>query len=150
MKSQAIAGTNALDPRNREIIHIKAAAPQAQVKLRLAGYARVSSDSTDQRGSFSAQVRYYTKLIEENESWEMVEVYADEGITGVSAEKREDFNRMLADCRKGKIDRIITKSTSRFARNTMDTIRVIRELKSYRSILKRRVSTPKTSPARIC
>ncbi len=130
MKSQAIAGTSALDPRNREIIHIKAATLQAQVKPRLAGYARVSSDSTDQLNSFSAQVRYYTKLIEENESWELVEVYADEGLTGVSTEKREDFNRMLADCRKGKIDRIITKSTSRFARNTMDTIRVIRELKS--------------------
>ncbi len=130
MKSQAIAGTSTLDPRSREIIHIKAAEPQAQVKLRLAGYARVSSDSTDQRGSFSAQVRYYTRLIEENESWELVEVYADEGLTGVSTEKREDFNRMLYDCRKGKIDRIITKSTSRFARNTMDTISVIRELKS--------------------
>lgn len=130
MKSQSIAGTSALDQRNREIFHIQGAAPQANLKLRLAGYARVSSDSTDQLNSFSVQVRYYTRLIEENESWELIEVYADEGLTGVSTDKRDDFNRMLADCRKGKIDRIITKSTSRFARNTMDTIRVIRELKS--------------------
>ena len=122
MKSQVIAGTSALDQRNREIFHIKGAAPQENLKLRLAGYARVSSDSTDQLNSFSVQVRYYTRLIEENESWELVEVYADEGLTGVSTDKRDDFNRMLADCRKGKIDRIITKSTSRFARNTIDTI----------------------------
>ena len=61
--------------------------------------------------------------------WQMTEVYADEGISGVSVNKRDDFARMLADCKRGKIDRIITKSTSRFARNTLDAIGVIRELK---------------------
>lgn len=75
-------------------------------------------------------MHYYTKLIEKKPEWELVEIYADEGISGASTEKRDDFNRMVEDCRKGKIDRIITKSTSRFARNTLDTIRIIRELKS--------------------
>ena len=90
----------------------------------------ICSDSDDQLNSFSVQVHYYTKLIEKKPEWELVEIYADEGISGTSTEKRDDFNRMVEDCRKGKIDRIITKSTSRFARNTLDTIRIIRELKS--------------------
>lgn len=113
----------------REIIKISPTISSNNRKLRVAGYARVSSDSNDQLNSFSAQVRYYTKTIEQNPNWEFTEVYADEGITGVSTEKRDDFNRMIEDCRKGRVDRIITKSTSRFARNTMDTIRIIRELK---------------------
>lgn len=128
MKPLKTLGSSALSPE-REIIRIAAAPTPDTVKVRMAGYARVSSDSADQLSSFSAQVRYYTGLIEKHDGWELVEVYADEGITGVSTEKREDFNRMLEDCRKGKIDRIITKSTSRFARNTMDTVRIIRELK---------------------
>ena len=82
----------------------------------------ICSDSDDQLNSFSVQVHYYTKLIEKKPEWELVEIYADEGISGTSTEKRDDFNRMVEDCRKGKIDRIITKSTSRFARNTLDTI----------------------------
>jgi DNA invertase Pin-like site-specific DNA recombinase len=128
MSNNQIIGTSALNPQ-REIFRIKSTTPQESVKLRVAGYARVSSDSYDQLNSFSAQVRYYTKLIEQNESWELAEIFADEGISGVSTEKRDDFNRMLRNCREGKIDRIITKSTSRFARNTLDTIRTIRELK---------------------
>jgi site-specific DNA recombinase len=128
MSSNKITETSALN-QQREIHKIKATQSQEHAKLMVAGYARVSSGSDDQLNSFSAQVRYYTRLIEENESWELTEVYADEGITGVSTEKREDFNRMLEDCRSGKIDRIITKSTSRFARYTLDTIRIIRELK---------------------
>ncbi|MEG0049977.1 MAG: recombinase family protein, partial [Clostridia bacterium] len=121
-------GSSALNPQ-REIVRIKATASTEAVKPRIAGYARVSSDSADQLNSFSAQVRYYTKLIESHSEWEFAGVYADEGTTGVSTEKRDDFNRMLADCRKGLINRIITKSTSRFARNTLDAISVIRELK---------------------
>ncbi len=129
MNTLETMGSSALRSPQREIIRIKANAAMEPVKLRVAGYARVSSDSADQLNSFSAQVRHYTKLIEGNESWQFIEVYADEGITGVSIEKRDDFNRMIADCRKGRIDRIITKSTSRFSRNTLDTIRTIRELK---------------------
>jgi DNA invertase Pin-like site-specific DNA recombinase len=128
MNTLETLGSSALNHPQREIIRIKATANEP-AKLCVAGYARVSSDSEDQLNSFSAQVQYYTKLIEKNESWDMVEVYADEGITGVSTEKRDDFNRMVRDCHRGKIDRIITKSTSRFARNTLDTIRTIRELK---------------------
>ncbi|WP_066460115.1 recombinase family protein [Anaerotruncus rubiinfantis] len=122
-------GSGALTPE-REIIRIKASADTIPQKFRVAGYARVSSDSSDQLNSFSTQVNYYQRLIEKNSDWSLAEIYADEGISGVSTEKREDFNRMLSDCKKGKIDRIITKSTSRFARNTLDAISVIRELKS--------------------
>ncbi len=129
MKTLETAGLSALGHPRREIIRIKATDAIGPAELRVAGYARVSSDSDDQLNSFSAQVRYYTKLIENKEGWLFVEVYADEGTTGVSTENRDDFNRMILDCRRGKIDRVITKSTSRFARNTLDTIRVIRELK---------------------
>ena len=98
------------------------------LKLNVAGYARVSSDSTDQINSYIAQVRHYSKIIRENKEWEYVDIYADEGISGTSADKREDFQRMLEDCRKGKIDRILVKSVSRFARNFMECIAIIREL----------------------
>ncbi len=113
----------------REIIHIRANADKEPPKLRVAGYARVSSDSSDQLNSFTTQINHYTKIIEEKQNWQLVDIYADEGISGTSTEKRDDFNRMLIDCRKGKIDRIITKSLSRFSRNTVDSIRVTRELK---------------------
>ena len=104
-------GTSAL----REVQIIEAYKPSTATKLRMAGYARVSSDSDDQMHSFAAQVRYYSNLIKSNENWELVDIYADEAVTGTSTEKRDDFNRLMADCRKGKIDRIITKSISRFA-----------------------------------
>lgn len=113
----------------REVHFIEAFEQPKTAKLRVAGYARVSSDSDDQFHSFSAQVRYYTTLISANEKWELADIYADEAVTGTSTDKREDFNRMLADCRKGKIDRIITKSVSRFARNTLDALKAIRDLK---------------------
>ena len=121
-------GSSALTPE-REIVRIKATASENHTKLRVAGYARVSSDSDGQLNSFSAQVNYYQRLIEKNSEWELAEIYADEAVSGVSLDKRDDFGRMLDDCQKGKIDRIITKSTSRFARNTLDAIRTIRELK---------------------
>ena len=79
-------------------------------KLRVAAYARVSSSSEDQLNSYRVQNQYYSELISGNPDWEMVDIYADEGITGTSVEKREDFQRMMQDCRKGKIDRILVKS----------------------------------------
>ena len=98
-------------------------------KLRVAAYARVSSSSEDQLNSYRVQNQYYSELISGNPDWEMVDIYADEGITGTSVEKREDFQRMMQDCRKRKIDRILVKSISRFARNTKDCLAAVRELK---------------------
>ena len=98
-------------------------------KLRVAAYARVSSSSEDQLNSYRVQNQYYSEFISGNPDWEMVDIYADEGITGTSVEKREDFQRMMQDCRKGKIDLILVKSISRFARNTKDCLAAVRELK---------------------
>lgn len=97
-------------------------------KLRVAAYARVSSDSDDQLNSYVAQVDYYTKHIASHEDWELADIYADEGISGLVASKRDDFNRMIQDCRDGKIDRVLVKSISRFARNTKEYIQYVREL----------------------
>ena len=101
---------------------------QETAKLRVAAYARVSSDSADQLNSYMAQVDFYTKFISSREDWELVDIYADEGLSGLESRKRDEFNRMIADCRDGKIDRVLVKSTSRFARNTTDYIRYVREL----------------------
>ena len=109
---------------------IEATEKQQDIKLRVAAYARVSSASDDQLNSFAAQNRYYADLISGKENWSMVDIYADEGITGTSAEKREDFQRLLADCHRGLIDRILVKSISRFARNTTECLETIRELKA--------------------
>ncbi len=113
----------------RELYIIEPSINQIPQKLKVAGYARVSSNSDDQLNSFSAQVNNYTNYITDNKEWQFVEVYADEGISGVSLEKRNDFNRMIEDCRNGKIDRIVTKSHSRFGRNTLDNLTILRELK---------------------
>ena len=113
-----------------EVMVINPITSQEASKLRVCAYARVSSDSEDQLNSFIAQVDHYTELINGNEEWEFVDIYADEGLTGTRADKREDFQRMLKDCRKGKIDRILTKSISRFSRNTMDCLQTLRELKT--------------------
>jgi len=98
--------------------------------VRTAAYARVSSDSEDQLNSFAAQIRYYTELLQNSADAVFVDMYADEGITGTSAAKRADFQRLMNDCRKGKIDRILTKSVSRFARNTPECLAAVRELKT--------------------
>jgi len=90
--------------------------------LRVAAYCRVSSDSADQLHSYAAQIQYYTDLIQNHDGWDLVDVYADEGITGTRMDKREDFNRLLADCHKGKIDKVLVKSISRFARNTREAM----------------------------
>ena len=105
-------------------------APVSQTrKRRVAAYARVSTDKDEQITSYKAQVDYYTKMIQNNEDWEFVDVYADEGITGTSTKSRKRFNQMIDDAVAGKIDLIITKSVSRFARNTVDTLVNIRTLK---------------------
>lgn len=100
------------------------------VKIRCAAYCRVSSDSEDQLNSFMAQTRYYEKAFENSETEQLVDIYADEGITGTREDKRDEFQRMIKDCRRGKIDRIYTKSISRFSRNTRDCLKNVRELKS--------------------
>ena len=102
--------------------------PQKQ-KIRVCAYARVSSNSDDQLNSFSAQVEYFTQLIQAHSDWEFIDIYADEGITGTRADKRADFQRMMRDCRAGRIDRILVKSISRFGRNSADCIEAVRELK---------------------
>lgn len=99
-------------------------------KLRVAAYCRVSTDEEDQLLSYESQVKHYTAEIEKNPMWANAGIFADEGITGVSTKKREQFNEMIDLCRSGKIDRIITKSISRFARNTVDSLQYIRELKA--------------------
>ena len=98
--------------------------------IRCAAYCRVSSDSEDQLNSFMAQLKYYENFLADSKTETLINVYADEGVTGTREDKREDFQRMMSDCRKGKIDRIYTKSISRFARNTKDCLKNIRELKS--------------------
>ena len=98
-------------------------------KRRTAGYARVSTDSEEQFTSYEAQVDYYSNYIKSRDDWEFVEVYTDEGITGTNTKHREGFKRMIADALAGKIDLIVTKSVSRFARNTVDSLTTVRQLK---------------------
>ena len=113
-------GTTALAAQPR-VIKIEAAEKSQNAQLRVAAYTRVSSDSDDQRNSFAAQNRYYAELISGKAEWRMVDIYADEGITGTSAAKREDFQRMMADMEDGKIGIIITKDLSRLGRNQLHT-----------------------------
>ena len=96
---------------------------------KVAAYCRVSTDSRDQLNSYHTQISYYTNLIVRHPGWKLAGIYADEGITGTSLEKRDEFKRMLQDCRAGKITRILVKSVSRFARNTLELIETMRELK---------------------
>ena len=118
-----------LAKKQPRVIVIEADKELRPKKLRVAAYARVSSDSTDQLNSFMAQVRYYTTYITSREEWTFVDLYADEGITGTSAEKRTEFQRLIADCKRGLIDKVLCKSISRFARNTTDCLETIRLLK---------------------
>ena len=103
--------------------------PQSDALEKVAAYCRVSTDSSDQLNSYHTQIGYYTNFIAQHPGWELVDIYADEGITGTSLEKRDEFKRMLADCRSGKITRILVKSVSRFARNTLELLETTRELK---------------------
>lgn len=103
-----------------------------QPRKRVAAYARVSTDSAEQLSSYEAQVEFYTRYIKGNPGWEFVDVYTDEGISGTNIRKREGFNRMVNDALSGKIDLILTKSISRFARNTVDTLTTVRTLKDHK------------------
>ena len=100
-------------------------------KRRVAGYARVSTDSDEQFTSYEAQIDYYTKFICSHPEWEFVKVYTDEGISGTNTKRREGFKKMIDDAIAGKIDLIVTKSVSRFARNTVDSLVTIRKLKEH-------------------
>ena len=98
-------------------------------KLRVAAYCRVSTEEEEQQGSFEIQKLYYTEKINSIPEWEVAGIYADDGISGVHTKKRDGFNQMIQDCKKRKIDLILTKSISRFARNTLDSIQYVRMLK---------------------
>jgi DNA invertase Pin-like site-specific DNA recombinase len=102
------------------------------VHPRVAAYIRVSTDSTDQENSYETQEKYFTRLLSENPSWTFVGIYSDYGVSGTSGEKRPGFRRLLHHCKEGKIDRIVCKSISRFARNTVDFITALKVLKEYK------------------
>ena len=104
---------------------------EARTRRRVAGHARVSTDSDEQFTSYEAQVDYYTNYIKSHPEWEFVEVYTDEGISALNVKKRDGFNRMIEDALDGKIDLIVTKSVSRFARNTVDSLVTVRKLKEH-------------------
>ena len=108
--------------------HTKATLGAREIR-NVAAYARVSTNTDEQYSSYEAQVNYYMKFIQDRADWRYINVYADEGITGTNTKKRLEFNKMISDALSGKIDLIITKSISRFARNTLDTISYVRKLK---------------------
>lgn len=98
-------------------------------KLRVAAYCRVSTDSDEQATSYEAQIQHYTSYINSNPEWTLAGIFADDGISGTNTKKREEFNRMINECMEGNVDMVITKSISRFARNTLDCLKYIRQLK---------------------
>ena len=114
--------------------------------LRVAPYCRVSTGSEEQETSFTAQMEYFTQRIADNEDWTMVKMYADKGITGTSAKKRPEFLKMIRDAEKGKIDLVITKSVSRFCRNTLDGLEYVRRLKNtaWGYTLRKKTQIPST------
>jgi DNA invertase Pin-like site-specific DNA recombinase len=129
-----LTAQNVIQPQEMQIIVIPANPLAAQSKaitrqLRVAAYCRVSTDQEEQLTSYEAQKAYYTEKIMTNPEWTMAGIFADEGITGTSVKKRAEFLKMIRLCKKGKIDIILTKSISRFARNTVDCLNYVRELK---------------------
>ena len=112
---------------NRVYAHRKGGSGKG--KLRVAAYCRVSTNDEDQLNSYRSQVTYYTELIKKKDDWLFAGIYADEGITGTQVAKREEFQRLINDCMNGEVDMVITKSISRFARNTLDTLKYVRMLK---------------------
>lgn len=113
----------------RTIHKIERSIPNLRQRKKVAAYARVSVDSERMHHSLSAQVSYYSSLIQKNPEWEYAGVYADYGISGTRIKKRQEFQRMLEDAEAGQIDVILTKSIQRFARNTLDLLRTVRHLK---------------------
>ena len=105
------------------------AAKEKIKKLRVAAYCRVSTETEEQNSSYEVQVAHYTEFIKKNTEWEFAGIFADDGISGTNTKKRDEFNRMIAECMEGNIDMVITKSISRFARNTLDCLQYIRQLK---------------------
>ncbi|HIF3981204.1 TPA: recombinase family protein [Listeria monocytogenes] len=105
------------------------AAKEKIKKLRVAAYCRVSTETEEQNSSYEVQVAHYTEFIKKNTEWEFAGIFADDGISGTNTKKRDEFNRMIAECMDGNIDMVITKSISRFARNTLDCLQYIRQLK---------------------
>ena len=127
-------GTAITAPSEMKIVVIPAKS-QEEIKkaakcLKVAAYCRVSTDDKEQKTSYEAQIQYYTDKINKNPEWQMAGIFADEGITGTQAKKRPQFQKMIRLCRQGKIDMILTKSLSRFARNTVDSLDYIRELRT--------------------
>ena len=127
-------GTAITAPSEMKIVVIPAKS-QEEIKkaakcLKVAAYCRVSTDEEEQKNSYQAQIEYYTDKINKNPEWQMAGIFADEGITGTQAKKRPEFLKMIRLCRQGKIDMILTKSFSRFARNTVDSLDYIRELRT--------------------
>lgn len=122
-------------PREKKVYVIPASAPQeindrlTKPNLRVAAYCRVSTKQEEQLNSYETQKSYYTNRISSEPNWKMVGIYADKGITGTSTKKRDEFNRLMRHCREGRVDMIITKSISRFARNTVDCLVYTRKLK---------------------
>lgn len=114
----------------RKIEKIEPTIPRILRKKRVAAYARVSMETDRLNHSLSAQISYYSELIQKNQEWEYAGVYADSFISGTSIDKRAEFQRMIADCESGDIDIILTKSISRFARNTVDLLTTVRRLKA--------------------
>ena len=114
----------------RTVTRLEPKVPEIRERKKVAAYARVSRESERLLNSLSAQISHYSELIQKNPDWEYAGVYADEGISGTQAEKRDEFGRMLQDADEGKIDIILTKSISRFARNTVDLLNTVRHLKS--------------------
>ena len=105
--------------------------PLASLKLRVTDYARVSTNTHEQKKSLQNQVEHFEQYIKENPNWTYVDGYVDDGITGTSDIKRDNFMKMIEDARRGKFDLIVTKEISRFSRNTLDSIKYTRELLSY-------------------
>ncbi len=127
-------GTAITAPSNMRIVVIPAKSReeirQSERRLKVAAYCRVSTDQEEQESSYEAQIGYYTEKINSNSEWQMAGIFADEGITGTQTKKRPEFLKMIRLCRQGKIDMILTKSLSRFARNTVDSLKYIRDLKA--------------------
>ncbi len=127
-------GTAITAPSNMRIVVIPAKSReeirQAERRLKVAAYCRVSTDQEEQESSYEAQIGYYTEKIKNNAEWTLAGIFADEGITGTQAKKRPEFMKMIRLCRQRKIDMILTKSLSRFARNTVDSLKYIRDLKA--------------------
>ena len=109
--------------------HTRKDSDEEKPKLRVAAYCRVSTDSDEQATSYDAQIEHYTAYINGHPDWTLAGIYADDGISGTNTKKREEFNRMIDECMAGSIDMVITKSISRFARNTLDCLKYIRQLK---------------------